>query len=295
MRATEYICHVTDRFGQDAYVSAHVLVETTAAATFEEYTLPQGGHKMVDQAWADGVETALYSGGYAFANVPNKAYNAFNGYVISADRSNQATGKYMTDQFRSAAGGAYEGNNFAVAYYSAPSTWYAGYKDPISLTYTAARTVTGFYVTNSAYTMDAILHGDYANEAFGEGDYLSLTIKGYNGETATGEVVFYLADYRSADENDHFALAEWKWLDLSSLGAVTRLEFEMYTTKSDAYGFTTPTYFCLDNFGGVAPSQGTGVGNTFGNLQPVKRIESGMLYIVMPDGKQFNAQGELVK
>lgn len=294
-RATEYICHVTDRFGQDAYVSAHVLVETTDAATFEEYTLPQGGHKMVDQAWADGVETALYSGGYAFANVPNKAYNAFNGYVISADRSNQATGEYMTDQFRSAAGGAYEGNNFAVAYYSAPSTWYAGYKDPISLTYTAARTVTGFYVTNSAYTMDAILHGDYANEAFGEGDYLSLTIKGYNGETATGEVVFYLADYRSADENDHFALAEWKWLDLSSLGAVTRLEFEMYTTKSDAYGFTTPTYFCLDNFGGVAPSQGTGVGNTFGNLQPVKRIESGMLYIVMPDGKQFNAQGELVK
>ena len=294
-RATEYICHVTDKFGQDAYVSAHVWVETADAATFEEYTLPQGGHKMVDQAWADGVETALYSGGYAFANVPNKAYNAFNGYVISADKSNEATGEYMIDQFRSAAGGAYEGDNFAIAYYSAPSSWYAGYKDPISLTYTAARTVTGFYVTNSAYTMDAILHGDYANEAFGEGDYLSLTIKGYNGETATGEVVFYLADYRSADESERFALKEWKWLDLSRLGAVTRLEFEMFTTKSDAYGFTTPTYFCLDNFGGVAPSQGTGVGNTFGNLQPVKRIESGMLYIVMPDGKQFNAQGELVK
>lgn len=294
-RATEYICHVTDKFGQDAYVSAHVWVETADAATFEEYTLPQGGHKMVDQAWADGVETALYSGGYAFANVPNKAYNAFNGYVISADKSNEATGEYMIDQFRSAAGGAYEGDNFAIAYYSAPSSWYAGYKDPISLTYTAARTVTGFYVTNSAYTMDAIRHGDYANEAFGEGDYLSLTIKGYNGETATGEVVFYLADYRSADESERFALKEWKWLDLSRLGAVTRLEFEMFTTKSDAYGFTTPTYFCLDNFGGVAPSQGTGVGNTFGNRQPVKRIESGMLYIVMPDGKQFNAQGELVK
>ena len=286
---------MTDKFGQDAYVSAHVWVETADAATFEEYTLPQDGHKMVDQAWADGVETALYSGGYAFANVPNKAYNAFNGYVISADKSNEATGEYMIDQFRSAAGGAYEGDNFAIAYYSAPSSWYAGYKDPISLTYTAARTVTGFYVTNSAYTMDAILHGDYANEAFGEGDYLSLTIKGYNGETATGEVVFYLADYRSADESERFALKEWKWLDLSRLGAVTRLEFEMFTTKSDAYGFTTPTYFCLDNFGGVAPSQGTGVGNTFGNLQPVKRIESGMLYIVMPDGKQFNAQGELVK
>ena len=295
-RATEYICHVTDMFGQDAYVSAHVWVETADAATFEEYTLPESGHKMVDDAWADGEETYLYSGSYAFANVPNKSYNAFSGYVISADKSNEATGEYMIDQFRSAAGGAYEGDNFAIAYYSAPSSWYAGYKDPITLTYTTeAKPITGFYVTNSAYTLNAILNGDYADDAFGEGDYLSLTVKGYNGETLTGEVMFYLADYRSANESERFALKEWKWLDLSRLGAVTRLEFEMFTTKSDAYGFTTPTYFCLDNFGGVAPSQGTGVGHTFGNLQPVKRIESGMLYIVMPDGKQFNAQGELVK
>ena len=295
-RATEYICHVADMFGQDAYVSAHVWVETADAATFEEYTLPESGHKMVDDAWADGEETYLYSGSYAFANVPNKSYNAFSGYVISADKSNEATGEYMIDQFRSAAGGAYEGDNFAIAYYSAPSSWYAGYKDPITLTYTTeAKPITGFYVTNSAYTLNAILNGDYADDAFGEGDYLSLTVKGYNGETLTGEVMFYLADYRSANESERFALKEWKWLDLSRLGAVTRLEFEMFTTKSDAYGFTTPTYFCLDNFGGVAPSQGTGVGNTFGNLQPVKRIESGMLYIVMPDGKQFNAQGELVK
>ena len=295
-RATEYICHVTDKFGQDAYVSAHVWVETADAATFEEYTLPESGHKMVDDAWADGGETYLYSGSYAFANVPNKSYNAFSGYVISADKSNEATGEYMIDQFRSAAGGAYEGDNFAIAYYSAPSSWYAGYKDPITLTYTTeAKPITGFYVTNSAYTLDAILNGDYANDAFGEGDYLSLTVKGYNGETLTGEVIFYLADYRSANERERFALKEWKWLDLSRLGAVTRLEFEMFTTKSDQFGFTTPTYFCLDNFGVATHDPATGAENVNGSQKAVKCIRDGILYLITSDGKQFNTQGALVK
>lgn len=295
-RATEYICHVTDKFGQDAYVSAHVWVETADAATFEEYTLPESGHKMVDDAWADGGETYLYSGSYAFANVPNKSYNAFSGYVISADKSNEATGEYMIDQFRSAAGGAYEGDNFAIAYYSAPSSWYAGYKDPITLTYTTeAKPITGFYVTNSAYTLDAILNGDYANDAFGEGDYLSLTVKGYNGETLTGEVIFYLADYRSANERERFALKEWKWLDLSRLGAVTRLEFEMFTTKSDQFGFTTPTYFCLDNFGVATHDPATRAENVNGSQKAVKCIRDGILYLITSDGKQFNTQGALVK
>ena len=94
---------------------------------------------MVEEVWANNIETYLYSGTYAFANVPNKSYNAFSGYVISADKSNEATGEYMIDQFRSAAGGAYEGNNFGVAYYAAPSSWFEGYTDPVTLTNSEVR------------------------------------------------------------------------------------------------------------------------------------------------------------
>lgn len=250
-RATEYICKVTDYYGQYALVSTHVLVTKAAAvATFEEYNIPVGGHKMVEEVWANNIETYLYSGTYAFANVPNKTYSAFNGYVISADNSTEFTGNYMIDQFRSAAGGAYEGNNFGVAYYAAPSSWFEGYTDPVTLTNSdEPQIVPGFYITNSVYTLDAILHGEYANPAFSEGDYLKLTVHGYNGSTPTGNVEFYLADYRSSDPAEHYVIDEWKYLDLSSLGAVTRIEYDMFTTKSDAYGFTTPTYFCFDNFG----------------------------------------------
>lgn len=256
-RTTEYICCVTDRFNQKGYVSAHVNVTKAAtAATFEEYNLPAGGNKYVDDAWADGVETYLYSGTYAFANTPNKAWNAYNGYAICSDNSTEATGNFMIDQFRSAAGGAYEGNNFAVAYYAAPSSSFAGYFDPIQLTCSdQPQTISGFYITNTVYTLDAILNGDYANGAFAQGDYMTVTAKGFNGGVQTGEAVFYLADYRSTNSAEHYAVDTWEWFDLTSLGAVTDLQFEVFTTKGDAYGFTTPTYFCLDNFGGEQPQE----------------------------------------
>lgn len=286
-KATEYVCTVTDRFGQQAVVSAHVWVEkAAAAATFEEYTLAANGHKEVDEAWVDNTETHLYSGTYAFGNTPNKAYKAYTGYAICSDQSTEATGNYNYDQFRSAAGGAYEGTNYAVAYYSAPSDWFAGYTDPLTLTNSAEpQTITGFYITNTVYTLDAILHGDYANDAFSAGDYMSVTAKGYNGAEKTGEVVFYLADYRSENTEEHFALSTWKWFDLSSLGAITRLEFELFTTKSDDYGFTTPTYFCLDNFGTEKPAS-TGVDKTQGDNVPCTKI--------LLDGKIFILRGEQI-
>lgn len=295
--STEYVCSVTDKFGQTALVSAHVLVSKSAdVATFEEYDLAEGEHKMVDDAWIDNVETNLYSGTFAFANLPNKVYSAYSGYVISADKSSEATGDYNVDQYRSAAGGSYEGDNFAVAYYSAPSTWFAGYNDPITFTNSnEPQTVTGFYITNSAYTLDAILNGDYEHGPFSQGDYYSVTITGYNGSDKTNEVVFYLADYRSDDATEHFALDKWEWVDLSELGAVTRIEFEIYSTKSNAYGFTTPTYFCLDNFGGEAPVP-TSVPETEDAVKGAYKIlENGVIYIVRPDGVRYDLYGRRVK
>ncbi len=295
-QTTEYICSVTDRFGQKATVSAHVWVEKTAkTATFEEYVLAEDGHKHVDEAWTDKAETYLYSGTYAFANTPNKAYKAYTGYAICSDRSTEATGNYNYDQFRSAAGGAYDGNNFAVAYYSAPSTWYAGYTDPITLTNsTEPQTITGFYITNTVYTLDAILNGDYTNDAFSQGDYMSVTAIGYNGLQTTGEVVFYLADYRSENSNEHFALDTWKWFDLSSLGAVTSIEFEIFTTKSDEYGFTTPTYFCLDNFG-AEKSIGTDLEKVQKDkVQSTKVLRNGQIFVLRGE-HMYDLNGRLIR
>ena len=126
-------------------------------------------------------------------------------------------------------------------------------------------------------------NGDYANDPFAKGDYMSVTAIGYNGLQTTGEVVFYLADYRSENSDEHFAIDTWKWFDLSSLGAITSIEFEIFTTKSDEYGFTTPTYFCLDNFGAEKP-----IGTEIDILQGDK----GQRTMVLRNGHIFILRGE---
>ena len=263
VKTTEYIVEVTDKYQQKAYSTTTVKVNKEAEmAGFEEYRLAANGNKHVEDAWTDNTPAWLYSGTYQFANTPNKSWDAYNGYAVCSDRQADATGNYMTDQFRSAAGGAAEGENFAVAYFAASSSWFAGYKDTIRLSNSAdAQEISGFYITNTAYTYDAVMNGDYANAPFGkkdstdavQKDYLKLTIYGYNGSTRTATKDFYLADYRDDDADEHYALNTWEWLDLRELGEVTELQFEMFTTKSDDWGFTTPTYFALDNFGGKMP------------------------------------------
>ena len=112
---------------------------------------------------------------------------------------------------------------------------------------------------------------------------MSVTAIGYNGLQTTGEVVFYLADYRSENSDEHFAIDTWKWFDLSSLGAITSIEFEIFTTKFDEYGFTTPTYFCLDNFGAEKP-----IGTDIEILQGDK----GQRTMVLRNGHIFILRGE---
>ena len=154
--------------------------------------------------------------------------------------------------------------------------------------------ITGFYITNTVYTLDAILHGDYANDPFSDGDYMSVTAIGYNGALTTGETVFYLADYRSENSDEHFALDTWKWFDLSSLGAVTRVEFSLFTTKSDAYGFTTPTYFCLDNFGAEKPVVTDLEKLQGGNVQSTKVLRNGQIFVLRGE-HLYDLNGRLIR
>lgn len=61
---------------------------------------------------------------------------------------------------------------------------------------------------------------------------------------------YYLADYRSAKEADHYCLDTWQWVDLRSLGEVTSIKFSLDGSDSGQWGLNTPAYFCLDNFNG---------------------------------------------
>ena len=111
--------------------------------------------------------------------------------------------------------------------------------------------VNGVYVTNAAINYISMKYGDSYGKKFGgengtDPDFLKLTAVGKNGDTETGSVDFYLADYRSDYSCDDYIVTDWSWMDLSSLGEVSSIEFSLSSSDNGDYGMNTPTYFCLD-------------------------------------------------
>ncbi len=106
-------------------------------------------------------------------------------------------------------------------------------------------------ITNCTYTALAIKYGyDYAKKFGGrdgsDPDWFKLTIIGIGvDDEITGALDFFLADYRYDDNELDYITDSWRAVDLTDLGVVKRLEFEL--SSSDA---GTPMYFCLDNLKG---------------------------------------------
>lgn len=106
-------------------------------------------------------------------------------------------------------------------------------------------------ITNCTYSALAIKYGYGNAKKFGgrdgrDPDWFKLSITGFNHENAiTGTVNIFLADFRFENDADDYILNKWQYVDLTSLGTVKSLEFEL--SSSDA---STPLYFCLDNLKG---------------------------------------------
>ena len=66
--------------------------------------------------------------------------------------------------------------------------------------------------------------------------------------------------FRSDDVAEHYIVDDWRYFDLSSLGVVKKVMFEMSSTDNGTYGMNTPSYFAFDDFGAMpAASVATGI------------------------------------
>lgn len=161
----------------------------------------------------------------------------YSGNVVTSKKDNV----YHQDwqNYMSAKGGAFSGNNFVV--------WYSSFTSKDRVHLKEAAIVPGFYVCNTPWVIDAVKNGDGMSDdgslPFGANDYLNLTINGYlDGKAVNEQVTFKLVDGTNA-------VTEWTYVDLSPLGKVDEISFTMTGTKKNVSGITTPTYFAMDNFG----------------------------------------------
>lgn len=286
--STDYIFTVTDAAEKSATASVRVIVEgDLQVATFENlWTDPEDGFWMGD--FSKGVEGSTFvSGSFRFSNFASDTYGGepttpfWGNYAYSQTTTNTFS-SYITDQFNNAVGGGADNSEtFLVAY---PQ---GGTIDVINNENGAV--IPGMYITNNAWVVDAILHGDgmstadgtetgafTGNIGFQTGDWFLLTITADNGKS----IEYYLADYRSADETQHYYVNDWQWLDLSSLGTVKSLSFFLTSSRRNKWGTTTPSFFCLDNIGAEEPA-GNGITTNIKGTQVEESAEG--IYSI--DGK----------
>jgi len=210
------------------------LTATTQAqiATFDGLALDTTGF------WngADGVANYTEEG-FNFYNSYDDSWGSWSGFSVSSVQDD-STGTWG-NQYGVNTGMAYSGNNFAVATTGATVSF-----EP--------NTINGFYITNSTYASESMLNGDSFAKQFGgesgdDEDWYLLSINGLVDTVVTNTIEFYLADYRFSDNTQDYIVNDWTWLDLSSLGNITSLQFNWSSSDNSDWGMNTPEYFCMDD------------------------------------------------
>ena len=217
---------------------------TPAIATLEDIadiTEPEDGHMSISTEDDDDREFFL-SGDYVFDSGCMSDYATWWNFGYANHTETQF--ESLDDQWNNVVGGGYDGSTtYGVAYVN------TGYYGPcyVSLL-TEPAVIPGFYITNSSYAFNSLTGGDSFAKKFDKGDWFKLTITGYDAnDQVTGTKDYYLADLR--DEATAYIINDWRYVDLTSLGTVAKIGFEMSSTDNGSWGMNTPAYFCFDNFG----------------------------------------------
>ncbi len=227
------------------------------------------------------------SGEFAFQSYygGNSGYgDYYAAFTVTNETANTSTG--TAEAYRSAKGGAYAGENFAV--------WNMNYYGGDTVSFDT-QLVPGFFVCNTAYAVASMSLGDSYAKKFGKDDWFLLTITGLKDGVAGEAVDFYLA-------KDGKYVADWTYVDLSALGEINGVVFSMSSSDTGDWGMNTPAYFAMDNFGAelpegyVAPAmvefQGTpdAVDNVCNAAKAQKVIRNGQV-LILRDGKIYNVTG----
>ena len=142
-------------------------------------------------------------------------------------------------------GGGHNGSdNFAVHYGYMDGSQFNKTENLPALTFADGpeRVIDHMYVTNTTYALNCYIDGNGLTAKIGPDDWVKLVATGYDTKGAkTGETVIYLCN-----GPDNIVMDWTKW-DLSSLGKVSKVTFNVTGSSDNGYGFSQPAYFAYDD------------------------------------------------
>ena len=160
---------------------------------------------------------------------------SWQGFAISAKHDSVTAGWF--NQYSTIAGSGFGGSEqFALVFDTAtmqlPQSH--GRQRPVSV-----------MVTNSTYAYLDMLEGSDFSKKFDQGDWFKVVFKGFEGETLTGKVEFYLADFRNGKNT---LVREWTEVNLRKLGYPEVITVGFESSDVGEWGINTPKYVCMDDF-----------------------------------------------
>lgn len=190
-------------------------------------------HAFAD-AWGDH---QFWGGGHAISH-----YNASD-FATYGNFENQLTVYNAAASGVATTGGGHNGSdNFAIHFGYVDNSGYSGTIQQ-SLTFGdgVARVIDHMYVNNTTYALNCYANGNELTTNIRDTDWVKLIATGHHADGTTATAELYLVD---GPDN---IVKDWTKWDLSGLGAVTKVEFNVTGTNDNGYGFSQPGYFAYDD------------------------------------------------
>lgn len=201
---------------------------------FESVTLPANG--VLGGKDANGSHDI---GIAKFLVTYNEQYDFSSGVIISNNTDTQTSG-YLNSFSAYAGSGAGGSAVFAVV------NPFMVNEGPI-IEFTSSVELQSVEITNTTYAALSMMNGDQFAKKFtaADEDFFKVIFKGFNGDTETGSVEAYLADFRTGSNTG--ILSTWKKVELKSLGKIDGIQVILESSDVGDYGMNTPAFVAIDN------------------------------------------------
>lgn len=242
------------------WVTATLARASTVVIDFEDVSLAANSSTYGGPGeLANGVpQTVLLSSGSAsFLTTITRYFpdEYWSGFAFS-NEGDTTTNSWTNDTSSFTGGGVGGTGNFAVAYWQS--------YDPAPLIgLPAGMKPASVKLVNTTYTALTIRDGDpnnFADGAYGSGDFLSVTFTGnsqVDGTGATtGTATFFLADFRNGGS---LIVDQWTDFSLAGLGDARSIGINFASSDVGEWGINTPTYVAIDNLTLVAVPEPSGI------------------------------------
>jgi hypothetical protein len=188
-------------------------------------------------SWWSNDFGGFWSGGFAYSNM-----------------TDSVTSGYLNAFSAKASHGFNMSSNYVVAY---GDGWFRFLNDN-------GVSDVSIYLNNNTFAYNSMRDGDAIAKKFGgetgtDPDYFTVTFQGYfNGEATGVPLAFYLADFRSENNEDDYIVKAWTQANLTAMGTVDSVTYFFSSSDEGDFGINTPTYFCADR---IAYTEIVSIGN----------------------------------